>query len=219
MTETNLEVWNLLERDPSIRKCLAKGLINLSSLAKYIIKTTNTHNSQDSILSVLRRYNEKADYAEARDDVKEILKKASIQTKEQISFIVLKSEDMTMRRINDVLNMMKFFGTDTFNVVKGDDYIVLICDAKNVEMITAKYLKDELVEIKNDIGEINLRLGTDVRKTVGVFATILNELAINDINVVEAITCVSHDNLYVDEADLPKAHMVLSNLKKKFVAL
>src|SRR3989344_1976599 len=141
MTETNLEVWNLLERDPSIRKCLAKGLINLSSLAKYIIKTTKTTNSQDSILSVLRRYNEKADYAEARDDVKEILKKASIQTKEQISFIVLKSEDMTMRRINDVLNMMKFFGTDTFNVVKGDDYIVLICDAKNVEMITAKYLK------------------------------------------------------------------------------
>ena len=49
-------------------------------------------------------------------------------------------------------------------------------------------------------------------QTPGVFAAILNELAINNINVYETLSCLFEIIIFVDEKDLLKSYEVLMGL-------
>ena len=72
--------------------------------------------------------------------------------------------------------------------------------------------KGELVNIEKNIGEINIGYNTDITKTPGVFATMANELAINNISVVDSMICHSEHIIIVKEKDIKKAFGVVYNI-------
>ena len=50
------EVWKILDNNPSIRREMRRGLINMSALAKYIIHRKGVDATLDAVISAIRRY-------------------------------------------------------------------------------------------------------------------------------------------------------------------
>jgi len=49
-------VWKCLDQDPSLRRDMSRGLINIRALARYILKEQKINTSIDAVISSIRRY-------------------------------------------------------------------------------------------------------------------------------------------------------------------
>ena len=49
-------VWKIIDTDVSLKKDLLRGIINVRSLANYILSTQKIDASLDAIISAIRRY-------------------------------------------------------------------------------------------------------------------------------------------------------------------
>ncbi|MEK0346490.1 MAG: hypothetical protein QQN65_06625, partial [Nitrosopumilus sp.] len=48
-------IWKIIDTDISLKKDLLRGIVNIRSLAKYIIDTQTINVSLDSVISAIRR--------------------------------------------------------------------------------------------------------------------------------------------------------------------
>ena len=81
MTNLTHEVWNYLDSEPSIKKELSRGIVNIMALAKYIIDTKNLEKSPDAVISAIRRYVLEERHAPKFHNVEDIIKIQEFQQK------------------------------------------------------------------------------------------------------------------------------------------
>ncbi|MBU1976316.1 MAG: hypothetical protein KKG59_07990, partial [Nanoarchaeota archaeon] len=81
MTNITKAVWDILINDISIRKDLARGIVNVRALAKYIRDNYGINSSVDGIISAIRRFEKDSTITENFTTVKEALKGAKVTTK------------------------------------------------------------------------------------------------------------------------------------------
>src|SRR3989338_4501051 len=88
-------VWKIIDTDIAIRKCLSRGLVNVRSLASYIIHTQNIDASLDSVISAIRRYEKtQAKKGEEIPSAYAMLKQARLSTRTNMSSLLLKRTDV-----------------------------------------------------------------------------------------------------------------------------
>lgn len=219
MPTTSNIVWGLLEQDPAIKKAISKGLVNTTALAKYIIKTYNLNASMDAVISSIRRNipeNGENDSKEEVVSMQEIFKNTKVSSKNKVASIVLKKDQATFTLLPEVFSVFDYYGGGTLRLVQGADAIEFIFDDKNLPKFLNIFSEKKILKINKALGEIGIFFGPGVQHTPGVFATILNELALHNINVHEAISCLSEYMVYVKEEDLIKAYDLLYKLCKRF---
>jgi len=76
MTNLTQEIWNFLDSEPSIRKELGRGVVNVMALSKHIIKSKNLKCSVDAVISSVRRYLDEKKFEKDFPKVEEIIKSA-----------------------------------------------------------------------------------------------------------------------------------------------
>jgi len=211
MTNITHEVLKMLDNNPSIRRCMSQGLINTTALAKYIIKEKNIDATLDAVSSAIRRY--KLDkYDEIFDIANRIVSFGELSTKSKLANIALIKDSEVQELLPKLFSIIQFNRGDALRIIQADEAIKILVNEKNLEKVKELLPKQKIIKIDRNLAELNIHLHPEAVKTPGIIAIISNELALNNINVMEFMSCVPEMLWFVKEKDILKAHNVMFRL-------
>ena len=212
MTKVVQTVWRILDHDPSIKRELDRGLINTSALARYLIKEKKVKATLEAVISALRRY-QHAPFNDFFSTASTLLTKTvSISTKNNLAEISLVKDTEVQRILPKVFEIISYVRGDVLRITQANESVRLLIDEKNMEKVTAMFPKDKLITNEKDLAEINVYIHPQMQKTPGILAVLANELALNEINIVEIMTCPPELLIIVQKKDFQKASEVIHQL-------
>jgi len=209
------EVWKVLDENPSIRREMSRGLINTSALARYLIKKKKINATLDAVIAAIRRYQ--------LDELDDIFNKAyillsqtiNISTKSNLAEISLIKDDDVQKILPRLFSIIHYIRGDVLRVTQANESIRILIDDKNMEKVIKLFPKNKILSKEKDLAEINIYIHPKMQTTPGILAVIANELANNQINIVEAMTCPPEMIWVVKKDQLVKASDVLFKLCQK----
>lgn len=214
MTNIMHKVWKILDNSPSIRKDMSLGLINQSALARYIIEEKKVNATLDAVISAIRRY-EIEHSNKLFDAAYKIISQSAISTKSRLSNIDIIKDTETQKLLPELFSIINYNRGDVLRIIQADESIKILVDEKNLEKVKDLLSEDKIIKIDENLAELNMHLHPEAVNTPGILAVISNELSINDINVMETMSCVPELLWFVKEKDILKAYSVLYQLCKK----
>lgn len=213
MTKIISEVTNIIDQDVSIRRALSRGFLNTRALAKYIQEQLQITAGIDAIISAIRRYQLKE---ETTGDIKErykTLANAKITTRTRlISYRLKKNQDMR-QAISKIYKQIDFSKGDIFRVLEVGQFIKIILDRTNQELAITYLDKTAIMGEEKNLGELNL-LFDQQTTTPGVLAALTSELALNNIQIKDALLCNEEYVIVLSQDEVLRAMQALNNVMK-----
>ncbi|MBE3122520.1 MAG: hypothetical protein IMZ53_16340 [Thermoplasmata archaeon] len=207
-------IWKILDRNPSITRNLSLGIISLSALARYLIKEEKIDATLDSVISAVRRYKIET-YEKIFENARKVIKKTTaISTRSPLINISVVKDTEVQIIIPQLFSIIHYNVGDVLRIIQGEGSIKIIVDKKNLKKIVDLFSEKNILKIDQELGEITVHMHPNGKYTPGVLALLSNELALNGINVLEAMSCFPEWIWFVDEKDIQKAYNVLYNLWK-----
>jgi hypothetical protein len=206
------DIWTILDKSPCVTFCMSKGLINHRALAKHIIKEKKMNISLDAAISAIRRYE-----IPKTNDIFNLAYKilgqtTTMSTKSSISNISLIKDNEVQKKLPQLFSIIHYDQGDVLRIIQADGAIKLLIDDRNLDRVKEIFPEDKIIRIDKNIAEINVHMHPQARDIPGVLAAAANELAINGINILEAMSCFPEWLWFVDESDLLKAYNALNRL-------
>ena len=214
-----LKVWRCLDQDACLRREMIRGLVNVRALARYIIKEQKMNVSIDAVISAIRRYNLARSEKTFENAKKMIGQVISISTKNRLASIDVTKDSEIQRLLPKLFSIINYNQGDVLRIIHADESINIFIDEKNLEQIKKLLPQGKIIRIYTDLAGINIRIKLDAQNTPGLVALIANELTINNINVMDFMSCVSEllcELLwFVEDSNLMKAYNVINQLWKQ----
>ncbi len=208
-------VWKMIDTDVSLKKELSRDLINVRKLANYIIKTQKIDASLDSVISAIRRYRSSGIKKREEQSAYDILKQAKLSVRTQMVSLELKRTDEVKTQLGRPDKLVEYQEHDTVRVLEGSNTLTLIFDKKNTDKVISQFSKKNILNVIKNVGMLELSYSKDLEKTPGVFFIIANELAQNDISIIDALISASEHIIVVDEKGITRAFDLIYALVKK----
>ena len=213
MTNLADEVRNFLNKNQFIAKCLNYEIINTRALSAYILKEAKLESSLHAIISAIRRYQkekEKFFETQRKNLIADTLKDSKLSTKSRLVMLTAKRNFSVLRNIiPDIIDHIDSNKGEVLRFVEGRESIKFIIDHSKKQEIINLIPKDQLIGVMEDLAEINVHLSEKYGDMHGLNAAVLNELAINDINLIDAIGCTPEIIIIIKEKDISKSHDTL----------
>ena len=211
MTNLTQEIWNFLDSEPSIKKELAREIINVRGLAKHIIGAKNLNVSIDAAISSIRRYVDEKKFIANFPKVEEVIKASRISTKTKIALISMKRENKIIELLPKVFPLIELNRGDVMRLSEGKESIKLFVDEKNLHKVSEIFPKDKIITIEKNISELGIHFYHQ-DEIVGALATIMNAFAVSGIRIVDIIGCLPEFMIFFDTKDILKAHEIMIEL-------
>jgi aspartokinase len=190
---------------------MSRGLINNTALARYIIEEKKVDSTLDAVSSAIRRY-ELDQHAEIFSTANNIVSLGSISTKSKLANIALMKDTGVEELLPKLFSIIQFHRGDVLRIIQADEAIKILVNEKNLDTVLQLFPKNKIIKIDRNLAEINIHLHPHAVNTPGIIAVISNELATNEVNVMETMSCVPEMLLFVKEKDMLKAYNVLYHL-------
>ena len=200
MPNTNQQVWKLLRSDLAIQKDLARGVVNMRAVAKYLIQHYGLTASLDAVISAIRRFESQETFKKENEHMLNLFKDASVSTRSNIACITIEQTPAEF--------FAKICATDSipFKLVTGTNEVKLLVNETNVDQVTTIFNEKDIRSVQKGLSEISVALSKKASSTKGVAARITSEIALAQINIAELLVCQPEFLIYVTEKDLVKAH-------------
>jgi aspartokinase len=212
MTNITHDVWKTLDNDPSIRRELQRGLINTSALARYLLKEKKIEGTLDAVINAIRRY-QFDQYDDIFTKAGKILSQAvNISTKSNLVEISLIKDSDVQKALSEVFKVISYIRGDTLRIMQANDSIRLLIDKKNMDDVLSLLPKNKIISKETHLAEINIYIHPLMQKTPGILAMLANELSINEINIVEVMTCPPEMLFIIKQGDFQRASDVIHQL-------
>jgi hypothetical protein len=201
-------VREYIDDHPSIRDSLQMDLINLSALARKIVKETDVE-SEDAALIACRRYMVPPGYRAREAAVKGVLRKSKIEIHSKVAIITVRPSFDLFRELGRITP--KFFEAGRlFRIVQGSNHVTLICDDAVADEILEVLSRREVIQMKRGLVEMIVTSPEEIAETPGVIAYLLAALAAEGINLNEAMSCHIDTIFLVSQEDMMKAFTALN---------
>ena len=211
MRSVQQEIDYLLNQHLSLQKSLKIGIVNLRSLAKYLIDEYNLKHTLDAVISAIRRYDLENISLVSSIEAEKYFSKMSITTKDNVAKIILRD-----RAFRDIC--ADFLGKkvlkENCRILKSKETVTLIISQTDLEKKLSLFKESDLIETQTDLSEIRLQFPKDISKVKGAVSRIASELALRDINIEEIFFSIPDLLIYVKENNSVQAHQALREIKR-----
>lgn len=215
MKNIQLEVARLIDNNIAIRKLLKDDLINVRALARKFLGEYSLNCSIEAVISAIRRYDKGSKERDYLPAIYKMLKKAKLSTRMKLSSILLKKSQFVREKLPKLFSIVDFEGGDTLRIFEVSKYIKVIIEEKLLASVKKIFRDSDVVLIENNLSELDILYDVDITKTPGVFATLSNELAANNISIVDSMICYNEHIIIVLEKDTQHSFNVLFGLIHK----
>lgn len=202
-TTTEMTVEYIKEH-PDIKSCLKKGLINYSSLSRYIAEDLGIQKktSMEAILIAARRFKDKLSKDGATEKkIKDILKRSEVEVKNKIVVYILEKGI----RIDDLDDIQKSSRKEygTFFLLEGSDSLTIITQEKYSNQLD-KMFKQDIIKKMDNLALVNFKTPKDIENIPGVTAYLTTLFAENNVNIIEMLSVWCDTVFVVNAKDLNK---------------
>jgi hypothetical protein len=206
-----------IDSHPSIKDCISKDLINYSSLARQIMKDLEIKN-EEAVMIACRRYAQRLSKKDHEKDILKIIGNSRIEVKTKICSVTAKNDWTVLHKLE--LVFVKLINEKAImQVIQGTQAITIIADEKLKNDIINTVGKENILRVRPDLVEISVKSPEKISDTSGVFSFLADNLAENNVNVAETVSCYTDTIFIVDEKDMIPAYSILSKVIESAEAL
>jgi len=197
MTKSTAELTEeYIHNHPYIKSCLKNGLINYSSLARFMsheLKITKK-TSLEAILIAARRLELKLKKELNYDkEIKKVLENSEIEIKNKISVLIF-DKKLTIENIEKIYkNSINNNGSSFF--LEGSDNYTLITQDKMVEKIL-RFTEKNVIKHHQNLTLVNIKNPPEVEEIPGIVAFLTSLFSENGVNIIELLSCWK-DTLFI----------------------
>ena len=206
------DVWKVLDDSPCIRMTMNRSLINVRALAKYIIEERKIDGSLDAVISAIRRYDTDRCNRIFEDAYRMMAQIIDISAKSPLVNISLIRDAEVQKLLPKLFSVIQYNHDDVLRIVQTDESIKVLIDEKNLENVKKLFPENKIIRIDRNLAEINIHQHPDAKYAPGIIAIMSNELAINNVNILEVMNYISELIWFVKEEDVLKAYNILYQL-------
>ncbi len=215
MTSITKQVWRLIDEDPSVRKDLSRGIINVSGLALYLKERHSINASVDSLISAIRRYRADKGVEEEHLAITKALAEAVVTTKTRITALRLKNSTNLYKYLSELMKDPEFYKSEIFRLLKTRNETIVMIDKESLSRAKSFFPEGNIVSVEPGLAELSLILAKKGWHSKGVMARLSNEIANYGINIVTIISAEPKISLFLQEQDLTKAHEAVLSLTRQ----
>jgi aspartokinase len=207
-------VERVIQRDGAIRNDLARGLLNVRALARYIQEEARREGEEisvEALIGAIRRY-DVSERKNARQGVGRLVKKLTMRNK-IVDVAILNDPEITAALARFASTIDYSIG-ETFRLVSGVESIRAVIDEKNLDKMKSLIPKKNIPKISTGLAEIIVSMSEVADTTPGVVSEVTTELAMNGINMIEFMSCVPELIIVVDERDALRSYDAIEKLTR-----
>lgn len=215
MTNIVHDVWNLLDKEPSIQLDLQRNLINVRALARLVGKKLSDNGiepTEDAVISAIRRYPKDSKFKNNVEQARKMISQSTVSIRSHIVNVAIEKSKETQEALESIFSMINFERGETLRIVQGEESIKLLVDEKNLSNVLKIIKKSAIIGIQKNLAEVNLHLHPEAVRTPGILLAITTDLLLNNVNMYEIMSCVPEMLIFVEEKDLLKTHQVIFEL-------
>ena len=189
------KIRDYLAARPAIVECLRLGIVNYSALAREIGPAT----ARDALVQALRRYQGRLKRERSTEDrLARVLRKVEVVIRTNVTLVQL-TRPLTDTERHKLLERRK---GSFLHVFEGETRSIVVSGSDSVHELPLS-IRSGGTSV-SALAQVAIRHLADVAKLPGVLARLLGMLAQHDILVVETVTCVGEQLLYVESRDIQK---------------
>jgi hypothetical protein len=214
LPNTTSIVEKMIEGDGAIRNDLARGLLNIRALARYMQEEARREGEElslEAVIGAVRRYPIGESVA-LHQDVGRLFKKLTMRNK-IVDVAILNDPEITAA-LGRFASTIDYSLGETFRLVSGVESIRVVIDEKNLDKMKSIIPKRNIPKIVTGLAEIIISLSEIADTTPGIVSTVTTELALNRINMIEFMSCVPELIIVVDEKDALRSYDAIEKLGK-----
>lgn len=199
-----------IDAHPSVKDCMAKDLINYSSLARLIMKDLGIKN-EEAVMIACRRYAQKLSKKDHEGDILAILADSRLEVKTKICIITASNDWTVLQRLERIFAKL-INQKALMQVIQGAQAITIIADEKLRNDIVNEVGETNVLKVREDLVEITVKSPQKIGETSGVFSYLSSNLSEQGVNVVETVSCYTDTIFIIREKDMIQAYSLLSSL-------
>lgn len=205
-------VSRIIDNNIAMRKMLRDDLMNVRALARKLIKDYDLNCSLEAVISAIRRHESTEAEKDYLPTVYKLLNQAKLLTRMKLASILLRKSASTRENLPKLFSVVDFEGGDALRIFEVTKYIKIIVDEKLLPAAKKIFRDSDIVLIENKLSEMAILYDIDITRTPGVFATLSNELAANNISIIDSMICYNEHIIIVAEKDGKFAFDVIFSL-------
>jgi hypothetical protein len=199
-----------IDAHPSVKDCIAKDLINYSSLARMIMKDLDIKN-EEAVMIACRRYAQKLARKDHEGEILSILADSRLEVKTKICIVTASNDWAVLQRLERLFAKL-INQKALMQVIQGAQAITIIADEKLRSEVVTEVGEGNVLKVREDLVEITVKSPQRIGETSGVFSYLASNLAEQGVNIVETVSCYTDTIFIVHEKDMIPAYSLLSNL-------
>jgi len=200
---TIAEILNrVVVETPFLEEGIADGIINLSALARkvqpQIEKTLMKPVSESAILMALKRMSPKLT-KKLKLNKQSIFRAGDLTVRSDLSeFTFLRSETL-LEKQKLLLHEIKDRGDHFITFTQGVFEITTIVNSGLAEAVETIFKGEKVISRLSELAAVTIRLSPQTVHTPGVHYSILKQLALRDINVVEVVSTYTEFTIILEK--------------------
>ena len=198
-----------MEGDPIIRNGMARGLINVRALARYIQVATHEEVTFEALVSAVRRYPIKDTFQKWKDKGRLITK---LGMKNKIVEVAIRNDPEVPALLAKFSSEVDYGRGDTLSIVSSSQEVIVVVDSSNLEKLLGIIPRRNVKSIDHDLATVVVHYKTPVVATPGILAAICTEIAIEGISIRDLIETLSDSTFLVAEEDALRAYGAVKRL-------
>lgn len=208
MERISKRVAEYFSSNPCAMSALQLGIVNYSSLARFLMKQLETQNF-NAVLAAVKRYPEHNPSLES--SYRAALSQSRIEAYYSIDNLTVKSSPENFVKISEIYKLIHGAG-GKIRVVQGSQGIVVVIDRKNTPLIKKQFDSDEIISLRENLGELVVISPLIIENLRGYVAYISSILAINGINVYQVAAFYNDITYIMDEKYMNSAIDIIAKL-------
>lgn len=198
-----------IDAHPSIKDCVAKGLINYSSLARLIMKDLDVE-SEEAVMIACRRYASKLSVTTDHElSILSILKDSRLEMRTKTCIVTAKNDWTVLHKMDNLFKDM-WNENSIMQCVQSASAVTIIADRMLKDRIIDTVGRFNLIKIRENLVEIVVKSPEKIVDTAGVIAYLITNLSDAGINIEETVSCHTDTIFIVNEPDMINAYSVLT---------
>jgi hypothetical protein len=189
------KVRDYLAARPAIVECLRLGIVNYSALAREI----GPHSARDALVQAVRRYQARLKRERSTEErLARVLQKVEVVIRTNVTLFQL-TRTLSDTERHKLLERKK---AGFLHLFECETRSIVVCGSDSVHELPSSIRSGG--DPVSSLAQVAIRHSADVAKLPGVLARLLGMLAQHDVLVVETVTCVGEQLLYVESRDIQK---------------
>ncbi len=213
MTSVAEAVRRVVDSDPCLRECLAKGIVNYSELARRIRaaveKLTGGRPSVESVKMAAIRYAERLSRSvdSVEGSIVSLLSMSALEVRTGITVLTVRISALRKlaSMVTELLGSARFFA-----MMQSLTSVTIIIDDEHLPMVKSVLDDDDIMDIYRDQAALVIVSPKSIVSTPGFIAYVSSLLARNGINITQIESCHTDTVLIISKNDLLQAFQLLT---------